>query len=176
MKYWKALTLIALILVYIIATKSLNPKLEIEESIEINAPDEKIWDIISNFGTYPDWNTYIKYIEGDLKPGKSLYVETENMNANHAKYHAIVTKVVENRELSWEGRLLMSGIYDSERSFVITSLSESRSIFTFRGNYTGLLVPLFRALVRKGEASDYKRMNKALKVRAEKLSDQAGQG
>lgn len=173
MQYWKALTLIVLILVYVIATKSLNPKLEIEESIEINASDEKIWDIISNFSAYPDWNTYIKYIEGNLRPGRSLYIETKNVNDNHATYRAIVTKVVENRELSWKGKLLMSGIYDSERFFVITSISKNRSLFTFRGNYTGLLVPMFWVLVKKNEAYDYEQMNKALKIRAEGLSDKA---
>ena len=174
MKYWKTLTLIALIFVYVIATKSLNPKLEVEKSIEINASDEKIWDIISNFGAYPDWNTYIKYIEGDLRPGRGLYVETRNVHDNHAAYRAIVTKVVENRELSWKGKLLMSGIYDSERFFIITSLSENRSIFTFRGTYTGLLVPVFWVLVRKYETSDYERMNEELKIRAEGLSNPDG--
>ena len=57
------LTLIALILVYVIATKSLNPKQKIGSSIEINASDEGIWDIVTNFGAYLDWNTYLTYIQ-----------------------------------------------------------------------------------------------------------------
>ena len=152
----------------------MNPKQKIGSSIEINASDEGIWDIVTNFSAYPDWNTYITYIEGDLRPGKGLYVEMRNVNYNYAVYRPIVTKVIENKELSWQGKLFMSGIYNSEQSFTITSLSENRSIFTIRGNFTGLLVPLFWVLVKRYETSDYKRMNEELKIRAEKLSDSDG--
>lgn len=165
MRYWKILTLIALILVYVIVTKLLNPRLEIESSVEIDASDERIWGIVSNFSAYPDWNSYITYIEGDLEPGSALHVETRTGHGNHATYRPTVKRVIEKRELCWQGQLLMPGIYDSEQSFVIRPLSENRARFTIRGSYSGLLVPVFRVLVRNHEILDYERMNEDLKVR-----------
>ena len=174
MRYWKILTLIALIFVYVIVTKLVNPRLEIERSVEIDASDERIWGIVSNLSAYPDWNTYITYVEGDLEPGSALYVETRTGHDNHAAYRPTVKRVVEKRELCWQGQLLMPGIYDSEQSFVISPLSENRARFTIRGTYTGLLVPVFWVLVRKHETLDYERMNEELKIRVGDLEDPDG--
>ena len=141
--------------------------MEVEISILINASDKTVWNILTSFDAYPEWNTYITYIEGDLTPGSSLYVETRNANDNHSVSRPRVKKMVWERELRWQGQLLTPGVYDSERSFAILPVSEDRVSFTIRGNYTGLLVPIFGGLVKMSEAIDYGRMSEELKIRAE---------
>ncbi len=41
-------------------------------SIEINAPIEKVWQSIIDFGAYPTWNPLVGNVIGDLKGGSIL--------------------------------------------------------------------------------------------------------
>ena len=43
--------------------------------IEINAPVEKVWTILSDFEKYPDWNPFVKSIEGEIKEGATNSIE-----------------------------------------------------------------------------------------------------
>ena len=39
----------------------------ISTEIEISASDEEVWQVLSDFDAYPEWNPFIKTIEGKLE-------------------------------------------------------------------------------------------------------------
>ena len=47
----------------------------IESSIEINAPSNRVWDILTDFPRLPDWNPFITAASGSLQAGSRLSVQ-----------------------------------------------------------------------------------------------------
>ena len=45
---------------------------EIYSEIEINAPANVVWDIITDFDNYPEWNPFIMEISGNQIVGKQI--------------------------------------------------------------------------------------------------------
>jgi uncharacterized membrane protein len=46
----------------------------INAEIEINAPCDRVWSILSDFGSYPSWNPFIREIHGRPEVGSTLTV------------------------------------------------------------------------------------------------------
>ena len=52
---------------------------QIKTSININASCETIWNILTDFERYPDWNPFIKSILGDVKVGNRVKIKVQDM-------------------------------------------------------------------------------------------------
>jgi len=50
---------------------------ELHSEIEINASAERVWDILTDFASYPQWNPFIRSISGELEVGERLEVRLE---------------------------------------------------------------------------------------------------
>ena len=83
--------------------------------ITINADVKTVWAIFSNFENYPNWNPFIKSIQGEIKVGKQFTAEIGNFSFKPT------TKIYKHeREFTWLGRLLLPGIFDGRHSFIFT--------------------------------------------------------
>lgn len=40
--------------------------------IDIDAPPEAVWSVLADTASYPDWNPFILYFEGELKAGGKM--------------------------------------------------------------------------------------------------------
>jgi len=47
---------------------------KIKTEIEINAPVDKVWEVISNFNEWKEWNPIISNVTGEAKLGTKLNV------------------------------------------------------------------------------------------------------
>ncbi len=45
---------------------------EIKTEIEIAATPEQVWSILTDFSAYPQWNPFIRSINGTVKTGERL--------------------------------------------------------------------------------------------------------
>jgi len=45
---------------------------QIKTSITINASKESVWKILMDFENYPEWNSFIKSVSGDVKVGNQI--------------------------------------------------------------------------------------------------------
>ena len=50
---------------------------QIHTEIEISAPAERVWELLTDFAAYPQWNPFIRYISGRPVPGERLEVRLE---------------------------------------------------------------------------------------------------
>jgi hypothetical protein len=92
---------------------------ELRSEIEIDAPPERVWAVVTDFAAYPDWNPFIRRISGELREGARLEVRIEPPGARATTFKPTVRAVERNRELRWLGRLLVPGIFDGEHSLLI---------------------------------------------------------
>ena len=50
---------------------------ELHSEIEIAASAQRVWDILTDFSSYPQWNPFIRRISGEAKIGERLDVHLE---------------------------------------------------------------------------------------------------
>ena len=145
---------------------------ELHTEIEIDAPAERVWRLLTDFASYPQWNPFIRSISGQLTPGEHLRVRLEPPGGRGMTFKPEVLEAAPNRELRWLGHLLVPGLFDGEHSFAIQPLEENRVRFVQREAFKGLLVPLFARGLEANTRRGFEQMNGALKERAESAPEQ----
>ena len=140
---------------------------ELRTEIEIQASDQRVWQLLTDFASFPRWNPFIRQAKGEVKVGARLVIHLQPSGASGMTFKPIVLKVEPNRELRWLGHLLRRGLFDGEHTFTIETLEANRVRFTQREVFTGLLVPLFARSLDTDTRRGFEEMNQALKSRAE---------
>ncbi len=140
---------------------------ELHTQIEIAAPAERVWKILTNFSAYQEWNPFIRSaICADLKPGAVLEIALLPPGGEGWTFRPVLTTVHAERELKWLGRLFLPGLFDGEHRFTIEVLDSHHVRFVQSEKFRGLLVPFFKGLLAK-TSRGFEEMNHALKSRAE---------
>jgi hypothetical protein len=146
-------------------------KKELYTSIEIEAPAERVWQILTDFEQFPDWNPFIRRIKGEAKSGTKLEAYLQPPGGQGMTFRPTVLKAEPNREFRWLGRLFFPGLFDGEHFFIIEPLSPGRVRFTQGEHFSGLLVPLLAKSLDTNTRRGFELMNEALKARAENITE-----
>jgi hypothetical protein len=144
---------------------------ELRSETEIQASAERVWDILTDFDGFPQWNPFIRRASGNILVGERLKVTIQPSGAKRMNFRPIVLKAEPNRELRWLGHLLVSGLFDGEHIFTIEPTGTNRVRFTQREIFTGILVPLFARGLDADTRRGFEEMNQALKARAEQTAE-----
>jgi hypothetical protein len=144
---------------------------ELHSQIEINASAERVWGILTDFASYPEWNPFIRRISGELKVGERLEVRLEPPDGRGITLRPMVLSAEPNRELRWLGHMLVPGLFDGEHSLAIQPLEENRVRFVQSEAFKGLLVPLLARSLDNTTLRGFEEMNGALKERVEALPE-----
>jgi uncharacterized protein YndB with AHSA1/START domain len=89
---------------------------EVRTEIEIEAAPERVWSILLDFPSHPDWNPFIRSINGVAKVGGRLTVSIQPQGGKSMTFRPTVLAIMPNRELRWLGRFLLPGIFDGEHA------------------------------------------------------------
>ena len=136
---------------------------QIKTSITINASKESIWKILTDFENYPEWNSFIKSVSGDVKVGNQIQIKLQGMT-----FKPVVLTLNENTELKWLGHFWFKGLFDGEHKFKLTDNGNGTTNFEQSEYFSGILVKLFSKSLDKDTKNGFEQMNKELKLRAEK--------
>lgn len=135
--------------------------------IEIDASAERVWSVLTDFASYPQWNPFVRSVVGVPQKGTGLRIVIQPTGGRAMRFSPTVLVADTGRELRWLGRLLMPGLFDGEHAFVIESLGEHQVRFHQNERFSGILVGLFRASLDRDTRRGFEEMNHALKARAE---------
>ena len=138
----------------------------IQESIDIAAAPEKVWEILLDFAAYSDWNPFITSIAGTPREGERLKVRIKPPGGMAMTFAPRVLEAEAPRILRWLGKLGISGVFDGEHKFQIENAGNGTTRFTQSEAFAGLLVPLMAGTLSK-TAEGFRQMNAALKQRSE---------
>jgi hypothetical protein len=142
---------------------------EIHTEIEIAASAERVWQVLTDFPAYPAWNTVMHILKGELQAGNRLKVQVRPWPGVTVSFQAIVLHVEPERELRWQGVLLLARLFKGEHSFLLEPLGRDRARFVQREVYSGLLAPLLLLILTGRNRRAFEEMNRALKARAEQI-------
>jgi hypothetical protein len=90
---------------------------ELYSKIEIQAPDSRVWQLLTDFASYPQWNPFIRWAKGEVKVGARLEVHIQPSGARGMTFKPTVLRAEPNRELRWKGNLVLPGLFDGEHIF-----------------------------------------------------------
>ena len=137
----------------------------IDTAIGIAAPPARVWQVLTDFPRYPEWNPFIRSIQGTAEAGARLRVEIDAAGKRHV-FKPLVLQATDGRTLRWLGRVGFPGLFDGEHGFFLepegagTRLRQEES-------FQGFLVPLLWGEVGPVTRAGFEAMNAALKARAE---------
>jgi hypothetical protein len=138
----------------------------VQTQVRIAAPASRVWQVLTDFPRYPEWNPFITEIEGVPEVGARLRVRIQPPGRKPMTFKPTVLVVTRDRELRWLGRLYLPRLFDGEHSFRI---EDKRRNCRFRQSerFSGVLVRLFGAGIFEATERGFEAMNSALKVRVE---------
>lgn len=139
---------------------------QISTEIVINAPIEKVWEVLTDIGSYAAWNPFIRKIDGILQVGNQLAATIQPANKKPMIFRPKVM-TVSNYAFSWTGNLLIPGIFDGNHHFRLESINDNQVRFIHSENFSGILcVPLF-SMIGDSTKAGFEDMNRALKEKCE---------
>jgi hypothetical protein len=140
---------------------------EIKTEIEINASAEKVWQVLTDFAHFPDWNPFIREILGTVMEGSKLEIHISTSSGKNRTYRPTLTKIEPNHELRWYGKGLLPGLLNGERIFTIEQLEQNHVRLIHREIFTGLGTFLGGDRMNKDIRHTFEEMNYALKKKIE---------
>jgi hypothetical protein len=144
---------------------------ELHTEITILASPDRVWRLLTDFDSYPEWNPFIRSVEGKPETNSKLKVFIQPSGSRGMTFTPTVLNSESGHELRWLGRLWLPGIFDGEHVFAIEPVNENEVRFIHREQFSGLLVPLLWRSLDTDTRRGFNEMNLALKKLAEKETD-----
>lgn len=140
-----------------------------ESHIGIDASATRVWDVLTDFGRYAEWNPLFTSAEGSLANGSRVKVVLKAPFGRRVELRGRVVRMEPERELVWRSRTIVPGLYHCESGFRIESESGQVRLH-HRESYGGGLMSVVAGArgVRMREGCFA--MNLAIKRRAEDQS------
>ena len=116
-------------------------KVELRSEIEIQAPVSLVWEALTNFRAYGEWNPYIVEAEGELKEGAIIRTIVNFPGSRERTFRRHIVKLVSMEELRWNWTSLLRAVAQSEQYFKLNPVSDTRVRLTMGENLSGLFAP-----------------------------------
>lgn len=138
--------------------------------IEISAPAEKVWSVLTDWPKLSEWSSSFVGISADqLAEGLSFKVFFKNpLHTDLLEFERVCTVYREGRQFGWSGELLSQGLKDNH-IFTVVPLSEGRTLFKQEDGIHGKHSKLLNLISKSHLKSIYEKFNVQLKNRVETL-------
>lgn len=141
---------------------------EIDTSIEIDAPAERVWEVLTRFSEFDDWNPVITRMRAGLAAGADVSFLIR-IDGRKIPIQARMLKVEAGREIRWKGPRsdLLAKLVAAEHFLRVEPRSDGRSVFIHGERFTGVLLKYLWGFAEPRILAAYGVMNRAVKARAE---------
>lgn len=98
-----------------------------------------MWEILTDVQGWTSWDSGVKRVEGEARPGETLKIEIE---ANPGRAFPVrVTELEPERRMVFRGGMPL-GLFIGERTYTLTPGGPAATRFVLREEYTGPMAPL----------------------------------
>ena len=144
---------------------------EINTEIDINASPEQVWQVLTDFNAYSDWNPYIIKASGKALPGQTIHLTVLPPGGKQTAVKRMLIVSELNKKLHWQGFYGLGGLFDEDNTYIIEEVEPNRVHLTQHATYNGFLVPFKWKNFSVSTKAGFEAMNKALKVQVEKATE-----
>lgn len=139
---------------------------EIRTEIEIDAPVDRVWAVLSDFASYPSWNSFITRLEGKAEVGAKLTVTIAPPGHRAMTLRPTLLDFEPQQRIRWLGHLGIPRLFDGEHVHALEASPTGGTRYRQTEIFRGLLVGFTRRTLAATEEG-FGQMNRALKARVE---------
>jgi hypothetical protein len=140
---------------------------DLHTEIDIEAPPEQVWAILTDLDAWPEWNPFITSSEGTVAVGEKLANRMEPPGGKAITFKPTVTVVEPATTFEWLGRLVLPGVFDGRHRFELEGTESGGTHLVHSEQLNGVLVRFMRKSLDNQTVAGFEAMNAALKTRAE---------
>jgi hypothetical protein len=145
----------------------LRTKRTIRSAIEIRAPLETVWRILTDLAAYPEWNPHIRQIRGKPRLGARLTIHSRPPGGRTVVLRPVVITWQPPVELRWRSTFINGRLFRGEHGFRVEQIDARRVRFHQDETISGLLVPVYARFRLDRTRAGFALVNEALRDRAE---------
>lgn len=140
---------------------------QVQTSIAIAAPPERVWTVLTDFADYARWNSVISRARAELHVGGKIRFRIKIEAVPELGFTAKIVRCEPARALAWRGGApLVPALAWGEHYFELAPVPDGTR-FTHGERFGGLLRLLIRGETHARITRTYEAFNAALKARAE---------
>lgn len=143
---------------------------EMRTEVEIDAPPERVWSVLTALQSYHEWNPAIIAASGDLRVGSRLTLRFQPIGTSGYTFRPKLLVVDPPRELRWLGWPRVPLVFDTEHYFAIAPIGDRRARLEHGLLAYGLGAPFAARAIDRVTRRHFDEMNQALKERTEKMN------
>ncbi|MCT9094910.1 SRPBCC domain-containing protein [Haloarchaeobius sp. HME9146] len=140
---------------------------EVEAAIEIDAPVDVVWTVLTDFEQYSEWNPYITAASGAATEGSRVEIRLTAQGGRTIRLAPQLDTVIENEVLEWSAQYLAPRLFHERHTIELEPSDDAETRVVQRVSFTGISADQMfsEASIRDGIEA----MNQALKERTESL-------
>ena len=113
--------------------------MQYQTSAHIQAPPERVWEILTDTAAWPEWDPYCDKIEGELALGKKIKAFSK-LSPGRA-FPVKVSTLDPHHEMVWTGGMPL-GLFKGERTFTLSPDDDGGTRFEMREVFSGPMLRL----------------------------------
>jgi hypothetical protein len=142
-----------------------SPVRTIETEIDVAAPPDQVWAVLTDFAAYPEWNPFLVQATGRAEVGERLTVTLAPPGRRPITMKPRVQVVEPEQQFAWLGHLLVPGLFDGRHEFRLEP-RDGGTRFVQREEFGGALVRLLGSKLFDQTRQGFEAMNQALAERS----------
>lgn len=136
----------------------------ITATTRVAADPATVWQVLTDTAAYPDWNPFVRRLEGDLVEGSRLTVDLQPGD-KATTLRPTVVAVVPGRSFTWLGHVGVPGVLDGRHTFSVEPDGDGSRLVQHEV-LSGALTPLFKRMLTTETPAAFVASNDALAARA----------
>lgn len=144
------------------------PYAAISAEVDIDAPAERVWDILVDLDRYPEWNPFTTKVESTLRVGERAVLHVQMRPDKAVVQVENVTTYEPGVRLCWGMKLGARFLLAANRCQVLNPLPRGGTRYYTCDEFHGALVPLVLWLYGVDIQRGFNGVAQALKHRAER--------
>lgn len=140
----------------------------VKTEVVINAPPEKVWDIVTDIESWQEWSPTINGSEGEAAVGSTLSITmmSKDPDKDGPRYNPKIIHLDRPTYFHWRAHMMAGFIFTNDKIIELEATAVGTKV-THTETFKGLMVPLMRGQLEKGVPPILNMMNEALKNTAE---------
>jgi hypothetical protein len=143
---------------------------ELRAEIQISAPINQVWQVLTDFDHWKDWNPMVNQASGSASVRSKLNITMRGPDSKDAmKYQPTVLEVNPPKRFRWRATMISGLLFTNDRVFELKEKHGGTELIN-KEEFSGLMVPLFWNKMNQFVVPMLEKMNKALKDKMETKS------
>ncbi len=141
---------------------------DLATQIDIKAPPDEVWAVLTDFAAYPEWNPFLRELRGEAVEGCSLSLCIRSKRGDERQFWARILKFRAPAHLCWQAELIGGGLLRGECGFALQVCNGGTRVDQVV-RFSGPLAALVRGNMAQEVHASAEAMGQALRARVEEV-------